>query len=999
MPCSDRQLLQSQIVAGFSTRIGVQKVLRPFTGAASPENLVDYLNREVYPVVKAAREKLNEVYLPAKDQSPSANNLQYRFSASTVAADPTTGFLRLNQAVQNTATVIRLSETNSRLQNVATWLSVMQGSSTTPLGVVTLQHITDPGRFIRFNLTGMVDNGSYWDLTVTPVESSHPNPFSENDAGIVASYIAGVASGGVSLATGVAAIRGVSAGTQLLTSGTLSFANSNQVSWGLNAGTLTASFAALKSISLTQLLGAQTASITAATDSTASGPTLFLPLQPAALDTQFSFANVSYRLSGNTLLAGAHMSMLAGVSNVPAQALSFANSNGVSFGAQSTTFAGFGAVAFLTASYARELGLVSHIGGNAVSSVTRLAFSNASNVTWSLSTAAGAATVIASVAAGGGGGGIAASASIFGGSISAGTLQFSNHTLYTGFTGRASLPNVIFSLAGSDLAASAYMGFGDVGGPFGATRMDLINSNDMTFGATITSVAGSGSRVFFTGSYLPQLGVVSHVGGNVVSSATRLAFSNANNVTFSLSTAAGGATLLGSVVTSAQQTFIGGIAGGTQTATSGTIVFSNSNNVSFGLSGSTRMTAQAFQNISAGTTNGVLSGLSFVDGAGISFGLNGSSITAQFAQQIGLFSHIGGNSVANVSRLAFSNASNVTWSLSTAAQAATLIASVNAGGGAGVAISAGTQSEDTGTMVFSNSNGISFGMSGSSRITASYNPLAIGGAAIAGAGSFSAGTVSLSRGTSPFPVEANFSNSTVLFDYPEPVGGFSNGARINNTNSLPFSGLHNLPVFFQPFQGGPPLVGFNTDFRFGNWNMLMSGNFGSTNSSTNAGGGGSFAYTLKLALYSVVGVTGSQLTLVASNSRVVSTNASGSGVSNFGAGVRRVIFSSNSWDVNGPLTRGQYWAALMVSLQQAGDARASFLAETMAPSGKFNGNLGAGSVTGARLGPFWGLYTNTTAAFPASVASSHIITSGGNLSYAGILPWVSVQPTMNAAFG
>lgn len=43
------------------------------------------------------------------------------------------------------------------------------------------------------------------------------------------------------------------------------------------------------------------------------------------------------------------------------------------------------------------------------------------------------------------------------------------------------------------------------------------------------------------------------------------------------------------------------------------------------------------------------------------------------------------------------------------------------GGGGGAALSAGTQSVNTGTVVFSNSNNITFGMAGSSRITGSYN--------------------------------------------------------------------------------------------------------------------------------------------------------------------------------------------------------------------------------------------------------------------------------------
>lgn len=113
--------------------------------------------------------------------------------------------------------------------------------------------------------------------------------------------------------------------------------------------------------------------------------------------------------------------------------------------------------------------------------------------------------------------------------------------------------------------------------------------------------------------------------------------------------------------------------------------------------------------------------LSFQDGAGISFGPNGSTITAQFNQQIGLISHVGGNSVANVSRLAFSNASNVTFSLSTAAQAATLFASVAAGGGlTNINVSAGTASNNLSAITFSNLNNFSWGLNGSTNTAQSF---------------------------------------------------------------------------------------------------------------------------------------------------------------------------------------------------------------------------------------------------------------------------------------
>ena len=278
--CSDRQLTPDQIAQGFSqSRQGVVRAVRPFSGEASPEALVDYINRELYPAVRAGREKLNEVYLQVADNAPSANPLAYFFSESTVNADPTTGRTRLNQAVQNTATIVRVSELNAQLQSVATWLDVMNGSSTAPLGVLTMTDRANPGRFIRWNLDSMADQGTYWNLGVTPLESSHDNPFVEGE-GVVIGFIASVAQGGA------------------------------------------------------------------------------VPIPPVA-----------------TL---------------------------------------------------RQIAVVSHVGGNVVSSVSQLAFSNASNVTFSLSTAANAATLLASVAAGGGGGITAFNVSAGASSVAATALTFAN---------------------------------------------------------------------------------------------------------------------------------------------------------------------------------------------------------------------------------------------------------------------------------------------------------------------------------------------------------------------------------------------------------------------------------------------------------------------------------------------------------------------------------------------------------------------------------------------
>ena len=201
--CDDRQLTQAQREAAFlqQQRSGVMQAIRPFTGAATLPNLIDYLNREVYPVLRQARAKLNDVYRQVTDNAPSANPLGYFFSEETANADPTAGRLRLNAVPENTATVIRISQTNGRLSDVAPWLDVMAGSSTTPLGVVTIFDASDPARFLRFDLDTMTDQGAYWDLGVTITESSADNPFVDDEPVVIA-FIPGVASTGTTVPVG-----------------------------------------------------------------------------------------------------------------------------------------------------------------------------------------------------------------------------------------------------------------------------------------------------------------------------------------------------------------------------------------------------------------------------------------------------------------------------------------------------------------------------------------------------------------------------------------------------------------------------------------------------------------------------------------------------------------------------------------------------------------------------------------------------------------------------
>jgi hypothetical protein len=202
MACNDRQLSQAQREAGFDQqRTGVPRAVRPFSGPPTIENLVDYLNRELVPGVQQTRGAVNDVFLQVVDQAPSANPLSYYFAVDTAATDPTVGRIKLNASPQNTATIIRVSQSNARLQDVTPWLDVMSGGPTVPLGTVTLIDSINPGRFVRADLNTMTDQGAYWDLGITVIESSHDDPFVEDEA-VVLAFIAGVSGAGSTVPVG-----------------------------------------------------------------------------------------------------------------------------------------------------------------------------------------------------------------------------------------------------------------------------------------------------------------------------------------------------------------------------------------------------------------------------------------------------------------------------------------------------------------------------------------------------------------------------------------------------------------------------------------------------------------------------------------------------------------------------------------------------------------------------------------------------------------------------
>lgn len=403
------------------------------------------------------------------------------------------------------------------------------------------------------NATSSTISGTILHLPLLPTSistnlgSNNVGFFASSNSLIPAAWMDWRASGGAFLA-------------QLVT-----FAFANAITFGIASTTnpgdtgvmvrITAIAPRLRQVQLFAPSAAQSLSITQATDSTVSNSSAFTFCFPA-LDTAssliYSSNNVFFRLStgtgNNSLLAVAHQNYIAGTLAAGAAHVSFINTNGVTFGGATTTAANFGRIFQVTASVDPQIGLISHVGGNSVSNVRTLVFSDASNVTFSLSTAANAATVFASVAAGGGGGITAFALSNAASSVMATGLTYNNANGFSFLlsTGAGNAATLSGSYTVPAVVNSGLFQLTNSVSSVNASQVLLSAANGFSF---LLSTAASGATL--SGSYTVPTVVNSgllNVTDSVSSvNASRLIFSNLNGVTFGIATGASIATLTASV--------------------------------------------------------------------------------------------------------------------------------------------------------------------------------------------------------------------------------------------------------------------------------------------------------------------------------------------------------------------------------------------------------------------------------------------------------------------
>jgi hypothetical protein len=109
--------------------------------------------------------------------------MPYIFSTTTTDSDPGAGVLRLDNATQGSATVIRVDDLDDNgIDWQALFLTMADPlSANSYTGFIQLIHQTDPTKWIQFEVTVTIDATGYWNLGVTVVNISGANPFADTD--------------------------------------------------------------------------------------------------------------------------------------------------------------------------------------------------------------------------------------------------------------------------------------------------------------------------------------------------------------------------------------------------------------------------------------------------------------------------------------------------------------------------------------------------------------------------------------------------------------------------------------------------------------------------------------------------------------------------------------------------------------------------------------------------------------------------------------------------
>jgi hypothetical protein len=113
--------------------------------------------------------------------SGGAYTLPYKYSSNTADNDPASGWLRLNNTTQSSATQMFIDDVGVNGLNYSGLLDQF-GASTNPVkGCIRLTKMGDPTKYITFNVTALTIATGYRKLTIGSAWGTSPSPFVDGD--------------------------------------------------------------------------------------------------------------------------------------------------------------------------------------------------------------------------------------------------------------------------------------------------------------------------------------------------------------------------------------------------------------------------------------------------------------------------------------------------------------------------------------------------------------------------------------------------------------------------------------------------------------------------------------------------------------------------------------------------------------------------------------------------------------------------------------------------
>lgn len=111
-----------------------------------------------------------------------AYSIPYTFDTNTADTDPGNGFLRLNNATQNAATVLRLDLLSSAGGDWTSVIDSFDSSGSANKGQIRLVKASDATKWMTFNVTARTSMTGYRNITVANGVGSSASPFVNGDA-------------------------------------------------------------------------------------------------------------------------------------------------------------------------------------------------------------------------------------------------------------------------------------------------------------------------------------------------------------------------------------------------------------------------------------------------------------------------------------------------------------------------------------------------------------------------------------------------------------------------------------------------------------------------------------------------------------------------------------------------------------------------------------------------------------------------------------------------